>query len=67
MTHQEALEKLRTRGLVGDDAVTALNAAKRINFQTVDEVLAFAAPLSTDDVLRYFGQDGGRAVLALRA
>ena len=66
MTYDEALQRLDERGIQGEDARTALDHALR-DFTSVDHLVGFveAERFSRTGVMRWFGQDGGRAVLAL--
>lgn len=66
MSRDEALARLAARGVAGADAETALDHVLK-DYGSVDEMLDRTALLSVHGVLRYFGQDGGRVILALRA
>ena len=66
MTREDALNILSAKGILGPDAETSLNAALK-GFASIDEMLAEAKTMSVDGVLRWFGQDGARVLLALGA
>jgi hypothetical protein len=67
VSRQEALGALHRAGMIGMDAETALDYSLR-GFRDVDSMLAsISKNASNTELMNRFGQDGGRAVLALRA
>lgn len=63
MNRVEAISALSEAGIIGDDAQTSLDAA--LKGRTVDAVLS-TVPKDNVEVMRLFGQDGGRAMIVLR-
>lgn len=66
MTREEALELLAGHGLSREDAETALDAALLALVDNAYDVFsAVAKDATTEELLEWFGQDGGRAVIIL--
>lgn len=63
MTLPEAMKVLERAGITGRDAETALAAA--LKGHDIDEVLDEARHFNNQGLMRWFGQDGGRAMIVL--
>ena len=66
MTREKALDLLSHAGLTGADASTSLSHAL-VGFDSIDDMLLEAQTMDAPTLWKRFGQDGGRAVVILRA